>query len=252
MRRPSTPRRPARALAFTRRLLAWFRAEGRDLPWRTTRDPYHILVSEFMLQQTQVARVADHWPRFLDRYPTVEALARAQPARVREAWDGLGYYRRAENLHRLAGIVVREHGGAVPSDPATLARLPGVGRYTAGAVASFAYERRAAAVDTNVARVIRRAFAPRIGSGTAPTRRLWDLARVLLPVRRRTAWEFNQALMDLGATICMARRPRCLVCPVQTACATGLRVSGGSQREARSHPESRRRSTRRRPASEAR
>ena len=249
VRHPSSPRRPARALAFTRRLLAWFRAEGRNLPWRASRDPYHILVSEFMLQQTQVARVAVYWPRFLDLYPTVDALARARPARVREAWDGLGYYRRAENLHRLAGIVVRDHGGAVPSDPATLASLPGVGRYTAGAVASFAYERRTAAVDTNVARVLRRAFAPRAGGGAAADRRLWDLARALLPVRRRVAWEFNQALMDLGATVCTARVPRCSACPVQPACATGSRLIRISRPRARSRRVSHPRSTPRRPAS---
>jgi len=225
--RPSTPRRPPRALAFTRRLLAWFRVEKRDLPWRATRDPYRILVSEFMLQQTQAARVAEFWTRFLDSYPTVEALARARPAAVREAWEGLGYYRRAENLRRLAGIVMRDHGGAVPKNPAALEKLPGVGRYTAGAVASFAYERRAAAVDTNVARVIRRAFAPHAGDGAMADRKLWDLARVLLPTRRRTAWEFNQALMDLGATICTARAPRCSSCPVQGACATGLPLSRG-------------------------
>jgi len=249
VRHPSTPRRPAKGLAFTRRLLAWFRVAGRDLPWRASRDPYRILVSEFMLQQTQVARVAEYWPRFLDLYPTVDALARARPGRVREAWDGLGYYRRAEHLHKLAGIVVRDHGGTVPRDPATLASLPGVGRYTAGAVASFAYERRTAAVDTNVARVLRRAFAPRAGRGAAADRKLWDLARVLLPVRRRVAWEFNQALMDLGATVCTARVPRCFGCPVQPACATGVRLTRISQQRARSRRASPPRSIPRRPVS---
>jgi len=154
----------ARAAAFRRGLLRWFRRHGRDLPWRRTRDPYRIVVSEFMLQQTQVSRVEGYFDRFLEQYPTVHALAAASPLAVRESWEGLGYYRRAANLHRLAQAVVGEHGGVVPSDPMVLRGLPGVGRYTAGAVASFAYERRTPAVDTNVARVLRRAFHPRLGS----------------------------------------------------------------------------------------
>src|SRR5215211_2069631 len=156
----STPlrslRTPRAAAEFRRRLLRWFRRHGRDLPWRRTRDPYHVLVSEFMLQQTQVGRVKAYYHRFLARYPTVEALAAAEPAMVRESWAGLGYYRRAANLQRLARTVLAEHAGMIPSDPAVLARLPGVGRYTAGAVACFAYELATPAVDTNVARVLRR------------------------------------------------------------------------------------------------
>jgi A/G-specific adenine glycosylase len=221
------PRRlPTNANAFKRRLLAWFRRDGRDLPWRTTRDPYRILVSEFMLQQTQVSRVRTFYGKFLDRFPTIDALAAAPPRRVRETWEGLGYYRRAANLHRLAREVVREHDGTVPDDPAELERLPGVGRYTAGAVASFAYERRAAAVDTNVARVLTRVFtldraARRNGHRRPSERTLWNLAERLLPVRRAVAWEFNQALMDLGARICVARTPKCHACPVRPACRTG-------------------------------
>ena len=211
----------ANALAFKRRLLAWFRREGRDLPWRRTRDPYRILVSEFMLQQTQVSRVEEYYDEFLDRYPTVHALAKARPKAVREAWDGLGYYRRAENLHALARTVVTDHDGEVPNDPAALQRLPGVGPYTAGAVATFAYERPSAAVDTNVSRVLRRVFRPRRRNGASADRRVRELATALQPVRGRTAWEFNQALMDLGALICRARRPKCSACPVQTACRTG-------------------------------
>lgn len=214
-------RAPGDALAFKRRLLRWFRREGRPLPWRRTRDPYRILVSEFMLQQTQVSRVESYYARFLSRFPTLEALARANPAGVRAAWDGLGYYRRARNLHALARTVVREHGGVVPDDPARLRQLPGVGAYTAGAVATFAYERRVPAIDTNVRRVLRRAFAPRLAQGAAAERRLHALAQRLLPRRGRTAWEFNQALMDLGAMICTARAPRCPACPVQHACRTG-------------------------------
>lgn len=215
---------PANAQRFKRALLRWYRAHGRDLPWRATRDPYRIVVSEFMLQQTQVSRVLDYYPRFLRRFPSLEALARARPAAVREAWEGLGYYRRAENLHRLARTVVRDHAGAIPDEPAALEALPGVGRYTAGAIAAFAYERRAAAVDTNVRRVLGRVFgaADRRNGGPAE-RAIWELAERLLPKSKTVAWEFNQALMDLGARVCVARGPRCPECPVLTVCRTGAR-----------------------------
>src|SRR5207247_11439606 len=139
--------------SFTRKLLAWYARAARDLPWRRTRDPYRVLVSEVMLQQTQVARVAEYYPRFLGRFPDLETLASARPKAVREAWDGLGYYARASNLHALARVVRQDFEGRVPDDPAKLVELPGVGPYTAGAVASFAYERAVPAVDTNVARV---------------------------------------------------------------------------------------------------
>jgi A/G-specific adenine glycosylase len=210
----------ARAAAFRRGLLRWFRRHGRDLPWRRTRDPYRIVVSEFMLQQTQVSRVEGYFDRFLERYPTIETLAAASPTAVRESWDGLGYYRRAANLHLLAQAVVRDHGGIVPNDPALLRRLPGVGRYTAGAVASFAYEQRTPAVDTNVARVLRRAFHPRLRARDRE-RRLWDTAERLLPRRGPAAWTFNQAVMELGALVCTARIARCEACPVRSACVTG-------------------------------
>ncbi len=219
---PGTPRAPLLADDFRRRLLRWFRRHGRDLPWRRTRDPYHVLVSEFMLQQTQVSRVEGYYRRFLERYPSVDALASAPAATVRESWEGLGYYRRAANLHRLAQAVMLEHGGIIPADPALLVRLPGVGRYTAGAVASFAYERATPAVDTNVARVLRRAFHPRL-SGPGAERRLWETAASLLPSRGRTAWAFNQAIMELGAVVCTARVARCGECPVRAACTTGRR-----------------------------
>jgi endonuclease III len=150
---------PSSSAAFRRKLLAWYRRAARDLPWRRTRDPYAVLVSEFMLQQTQVSRVVDYYAPFLDRYPTVRHLARARPSQVREAWEGLGYYRRAANLHRLARQVVAEFDGAIPDDAADLRQLPGVGAYTAAAVVTFAFERPAAAVDTNVARVLARVFA---------------------------------------------------------------------------------------------
>src|SRR6266496_5562842 len=152
MARSSTPQvpKPARGQAFTGRLLAWYARSARDLPWRRTRDPYRVLVSEVMLQQTQVSRVSEFYPRFLERFPTVQHLARAEPRAVREAWDGLGYYARASNLHALARVVSRDFDGRVPENPQALVKLPGVGPYTAGAVASFAYEKPVPAVDTNV------------------------------------------------------------------------------------------------------
>jgi A/G-specific adenine glycosylase len=210
----------AHATAFRRRLLRWFRRHGRDLPWRRTRDPYHVTVAEFMLQQTQVSRVEPYYHRFLERYPTIESLAAARPRMVRESWEGLGYYRRATNLHRLARAVVGGHAGIIPKDPLVLRKLPGVGRYTAGAIASFAFERPAAAVDTNVARVLRRAFHPRAPK-KALDMRLWATAEEILPRRGKTAWAFNQAIMELGALICTARVARCGECPVRLACATG-------------------------------
>ncbi len=225
---PTRPRLPRNANAFKRRLLRWFRSNGRGLPWRTTRDPYAVLVSEFMLQQTQVARVATYYRRFLRRFPSIQRLAASRPDAVREAWDGLGYYRRAENLHRLAVAVVNDHDGTIPDNPTVLQTLPGVGRYTAGALASFAYERRVPAVDTNVDRVLRRVFRPRSQNGTATGKRIWDLAEQLLPRRPRTVWEFNQALMDLGSAYCTARSPRCGSCPVAPSCRTGRSVKAGA------------------------
>lgn len=217
----STPRVAAAAADFRRRLLAWFRRHGRDLPWRRTRDPYRVLVSEFMLQQTQVTRVEEYYPRFLREFPTVKHLARARASRVREEWDGLGYYRRAANLHRLAQEVVADHRGIIPEEVAVLRMLPGVGRYTAGAVASFAFEQSEPAVDTNVARVLRRAFHPRLAKGSKGEQRLWRTAAALVPARGPGAWAFNQAIMELGALVCTARVPKCGACPVSGGCKTG-------------------------------
>jgi len=217
----STPPHAARTRLFSRRLLEWFRRHGRDLPWRRTRDPYRIVVSEFMLQQTQVARVKQYYPRFLKQFPTVEALAGAKPGMVREAWEGLGYYRRAANLHRLARDVMRDHQGSIPGETDLLRRLPGVGRYTAGAVASFAFERAVPAVDTNVARVLRRAFHPRAGSGAAGQATLWNAAARLHSRHGPRAWALNQAIMELGAVICTARVAKCGECPVASECKTG-------------------------------
>src|SRR2546425_8957474 len=220
MPRSSTPRAPKvqTAQRFTRKLLAWYARAARDLPWRRTRDPYRIVVSEFMLQQTQVSRVLEYYPRFLARFPTVGHLARARPKAVREAWDGLGYYARAANLHALAKQVSGA-GCQVPDDPEELIKLPGVGPYTAGAVAAFAYEHPVPAVDTNVARVIRRVFGmPDAGSGMREVR---QLAEALVPKNGKRAWRFNQAIMELGAMICVARKPKCGQCPVRQECRTG-------------------------------
>ena len=209
--------------AFGRRLRAWYRRNARDLPWRRTRDPYHVLVSELMLQQTQVSRVVPKYHEFLGTFPTLESVARAEPARVAEAWAGLGYYARARNLHRLARTVTcPERGtGSLPADPEELRALPGVGAYTAGAVASFAYERRAALVDTNVARVLRRVFAPELDARTgAGDSALWQIAQATLPRTGRDTWTHNQALMELGALVCTARARQCGGCPVKPVCAT--------------------------------
>ena len=233
------PSLDARAVSdFGRRLRAWYRAHGRDLPWRQTRDPYRVLISELMLQQTQVSRVLGYYDRFLERFPTLADLARARPRQVREAWEGLGYYARARNLHRLARDVT--HRGAtpnetLPADPTRLRELPGVGEYTAGAVASFAYEQRAELVDTNVARVLRRAFAPDADFKTAAGKReIWGIARRLLPRTGRATWTHNQALMELGALVCTARLARCEECPVRRHCATAQRrdVSDAAPRRA--------------------
>jgi A/G-specific adenine glycosylase len=213
MRRPD----PQQVRRFRRRLLHWYARHGRDLPWRQTRDPYRILVSEVMLQQTQVERVLQYYPRFLRRYPSLEALAQSSEFEVREAWEGLGYYARARNLHRTAHRLTEEHGGRVPADPVLMRRLPGIGRYTAGAVLSFAFGKHAAILDTNAARVLARVFAVRRrGVKSALQRRLWQLAETVTPPGK--ADQFNQAIMDLGAMICRARTPQCAICPVRTCC----------------------------------
>lgn len=176
-----------------------------------------------MLQQTQVSRVAEYYPRFLERYPTVQHLAGAAPAQVREVWQGLGYYRRAANLHRLAQVVVSEQDGRIPREPEALRRLPGVGRYTAGAVATFAFEQATPAIDTNVGRVIRRAFHPR-ARGSTGEKRLWTTGARLVPRAGNPAWTFNQAIMELGALVCTARVAKCPLCPVLSVCRTGRKV----------------------------
>jgi A/G-specific adenine glycosylase len=216
---------PRRRAAFGRKLRAWYRVHARDLPWRRTRDPYHILVSELMLQQTQVSRVITKYAEFLHRFPTLEAVAESRPARVREAWSGLGYYARARNLQRLARMVVREGAPAlIPREPEALQKLPGIGAYTAGAVASFAYERRAPLVDTNVARVLTRVFAPDVNPRThAGHGQTWQIARAVLPRTGAATYVHNQALMELGALVCTARSRTCPQCPVRSVCETYAR-----------------------------
>ena len=184
-----------------------------------------------MLQQTQVSRVLGFYDRFLARFPTLGDVARARPAQVREAWRGLGYYARARNLHRLAREIAPPNGtGAMPDEPEALRQLPGVGAYTAGAVASFAYERRAALVDTNVARVLRRVFAPRVNPRSSKGQRtLWELAGGLLPRTGKATWAHNQALMELGALVCTARVMKCDVCPIRSMCRTAIRATSKRQ-----------------------
>jgi A/G-specific adenine glycosylase len=176
-----------------------------------------VLVSEIMLQQTQVERVKAYYPRFLARYPTIASLAAARPSGVREAWAGLGYYARSRNLHRAAQLVVARHDGQVPREVEDLRALPGIGPYTANAVRSFAFGEWATILDTNAARVYQRVFGMRGDRRRSRVaRRLWAIAAAVTP--RRRVYDFNQAIMDLGATVCVARRPRCGVCPLRGIC----------------------------------
>jgi A/G-specific adenine glycosylase len=203
--------------AFRRRLLAWYGRHGRDLPWRTTSDPYHILVSEIMLQQTQVDRVLPKYREWLEKYPSLDALASASEEEVTATWYPLGYNIRPKRLQTIAREAVARYGGELPADEETLLSFKGIGAYTAGAIRSFAFRQRAAILDTNVARVLFRVF---VGTGDpknhAMKRHLWAVSEALVPSRQ--VFDFNQALMDLGATVCVARHPKCLVCPMTKAC----------------------------------
>src|SRR3954466_9434006 len=196
---------PASRQWFRRRLLKWYRQHGRDLPWRQTRDPYRILVSEVMLQQTQVDRVLPKYEEWLQKYPTFAALAAAPEADVSATWRPLGYNVRPRRLHAIARESVQRYGGELPGDEATLLSFKGIGAYTAGAVLSFAFGQRAAILDTNVARVLFRIF---VGAGDAKShamrQHLWEVSRTVLPMRHHV-FDFNQALMDFGATLCTAR-----------------------------------------------
>ena len=203
---------------FRQRLLTWYKRHGRDLPWRKTDDPYHILVSEIMLQQTQVDRVVPKYVEWLEKYPTMTALAGAPDAEVRATWYPLGYNIRPKRLQSIAREAVAKYGGELPSDERTLRSFKGIGAYTAGAIRSFAFRERAAILDTNVARVLFRVFvAAGDPKSHAMKRHLWDVSEALVPSRH--AYDFNQALMDLGATVCVARSPKCLVCPMANGCA---------------------------------
>ena len=205
--------------AFRRRLLAWYDEHARDLPWRGSRDPYRVWVSEIMLQQTRVAAVIAHYYEFLRRFPTVEKLARAREASVLAAWSGLGYYRRARMLHAAAKKIVRELGGSFPENSAGWRELPGIGRYTAAAIASIALGESVAVVDGNVERVLQRFLGRRMVG-----EEFWRAATELLD--RHRPGDFNQAMMELGATVCTPRAPACLTCPVVEICATRGEIAG--------------------------
>jgi A/G-specific adenine glycosylase len=198
---------------FQQRLLVWFDQHKRDLPWRRDRDPYRVWLSEIMLQQTRVAAVIDHYERFLRRFPNIEKLASAREASVLAAWSGLGYYRRARMLHAAAKKIVKEHGGKLPATAEDLRALPGIGRYTASAIASIAFDEPVAVVDGNVERVLQRVHGTNLAGEN-----LWRAAGELLCQRR--PGDFNQAMMELGATVCLPRQPQCLLCPVSDRCAT--------------------------------
>ena len=204
--------------AFARSLITWHRQHGRhDLPWQNTRDPYRVWLSEIMLQQTQVATVIPYYARFLECFPTVATLAAAPVDVVMSLWSGLGYYARARNLHRCAQIILAEYGGRFPHDPAALAALPGIGRSTANSIATFCFGARAPILDGNVKRVLCRAFGIDGFPGSAAVeKRLWVLAEALMPLRDGDI--YNQAQMDLGASVCSRNKPRCAVCPLSELC----------------------------------
>ncbi len=212
---PTLP--PATRAAFRRKLLAWFDRAQRDLPWRATRDPYRIWVSEVMLQQTTVAGVVPFFKRFVEAFPNVRALAAADERVVMNLWQGLGYYRRARHLHAAAKRLVDDHAGELPDDPDVWAALPGVGRYILGAVLSQAFDRRLPIVEANTLRVLSRLFGsrldPREGEGKAW---VWRAAEAVLP--RRRVGDFNQAMMELGALVCTPVAPKCDICPVRREC----------------------------------
>lgn len=205
---------PAARRTFRGHLLSWYDRNRRDLPWRGQRDPYRIWISEVMLQQTRVAAVIAHYQRFLERFPEVRALAAASLESVLAVWSGLGYYRRARMLHQAAQVIVSRHGGDLPRSAAELQQLPGFGRYTAAAVASIAFAEPVAVVDGNVERVLARLLAGQGSEGAAA----WETAQQLLAPDR--PGDFNQAMMELGATLCLPGEPRCVRCPVADWCKT--------------------------------
>jgi A/G-specific adenine glycosylase len=209
---------PARKQRLRRRLLSWYAENARDLPWRRSHDPYFVWLSEIMLQQTQVATVCDYFERFLRELPTIQRLAAADEQQVLRLWEGLGYYRRARQLHAAARKIVAELGGELPDDVERLQDLPGIGRYTAGAIASIAFGRPAAILEANTIRLLSRLIGYRGDVTTSGGRRaLWQTAEEFLP--RENAARFNQALMELGSLVCTPTNPRCDDCPLETWCA---------------------------------
>jgi len=207
---------------FRQQLLAWYESHRRELPWRANRDPYRVWLSEIMLQQTRVAAVIEHYQEFLRRFPTIKKLAAARGASVLAAWSGLGYYRRARMLHAAAKVVVREYGGKFPTTAEGWQALPGVGRYTAAAIASIAFDEPVAVVDGNVERVLQRVSGMRLTG-----EELWQVANELLDAKR--PGDFNQAMMELGATVCTPRAPACLTCPLVELCATRGELAGAAK-----------------------
>ncbi len=202
-----------------RRLLAWYRRAARDLAWRRTRDPYAIWVSEVMLQQTQVATVEAYFERFMRAFPDIHTLAAADEQHVLRLWEGLGYYRRARQLHQAARVLLQKHNGQFPRDPEAVRSLPGIGRYTAGAILSIAFDARQPVLEANTVRVLTRLLAyPHEPSRAHGQRLLWSVAEQLLP--RQHVGTFNQALMELGSEICSPRSPKCNICPLAADCAT--------------------------------
>src|SRR5712691_3498774 len=210
---------PADRRRFRHRLLSWYRRHGRDLPWRKTDDPYHILVSEIMLQQTQVDRVLPKYAEWLAKYPSMAVLASAPEREVTETWYPLGYNIRPRRLQSIAREAVASYGGELPSDQATLLSFKGIGAYTAGAIRSFAFRERAAILDTNVARVLFRMFVRRGDpKAHAMKKHLWAVSEVLVP--QKHVFDFNQALMDLGANVCVERKPKCDACTMTSLCSS--------------------------------
>ena len=203
--------------SFSGKLTHWYAKNARRLPWRETRDPYKIWVSEIMLQQTTVNAVIPYYEKWIKIFPTVEALKNASLQEILKAWQGLGYYQRAKNIHKAAGIIYAEHGGQLPKDPEQLKKLPGFGPYTTGAVASIAFDLPRTIIDANVRRVVMRVLAMEGYADTSHDQRIEKFLQRAIP--RKNAGTFNQALMELGALVCRNREPLCLLCPVKTRCA---------------------------------
>jgi A/G-specific adenine glycosylase len=217
--RPKTRKSPLvlRKSSFSRLILRWYAQSARQFPWRNEKDPYRILVSEVMLQQTQTGRALEKYPQFIKRFPTFSSLADAGASSVIRAWRGMGYNKRAVHLHQLAKIVATHHGGILPGDIDKLLSLPGIGKYTAHALACFAFHKHVPVVDTNIRRVLSRVFPAQ-----TQHKDIWELAALSLP--QRNAYDWNQALMDLGSTICTVNNPKCDVCPVSRLCPSSFRV----------------------------